>query len=109
MEQSSDAKPLTKPIKKVSATAKFEKENFKLLNQLKEKANKKTFGRRIKSMELIMLGLSLIGDDHLKDLQEKSRSEKDFIDEAFEKYVKSHGKIAKDEFIAKIIRQEITL
>jgi hypothetical protein len=79
----------------------------KILSTLSEKANKKERGRKIRDGEILALGLKLIKDEHIKQLQEESLSEKDRLAEAYEKYQKNHGKLSMDQFIGKLLKGEI--
>lgn len=96
-----------KEIKKKSALKKLDPESAKLLAALKEKVNKKTFGRKVRDSEIIGRALSLLEQQHIKELQEATLSERDRLGMAHEEYVKEHGKITLDEFIGKLLRREI--
>ena len=93
---------------KVSVLKKLDPDTGKTLKQLKDKINKKSFGRNIKDSEIISLSLSLIGPEHISKLQETSFSEKDRLHIAHEEYVKENGRITLDQFIGMLIRGQIT-
>jgi uncharacterized protein YjgD (DUF1641 family) len=93
---------------KVSVLKKLDPDTGKTLKQLKDKINKKSFGRNIKDSEIISLSLSLIGPEHISKLQETSFSEKDRLHIAHEDYVKENGRITLDQFIGMLIRGQIT-
>ena len=86
---------------------KIDAETARLVGQLKERANKKPFGRKIRDSELIQLGIKLIQPEHLVALQESTYSEQDRLHIAHEDFIKNHGKISLDHFIGKLIRGEI--
>ncbi len=100
------------PVKKVktektSVLKKLDPETGKLLKQLKDKINKKSFGRSIRDTEIISLSLGLIGNEHIQKLQESTLSEKDRLHLAHEDYVKVNGKITLDQFIGRLLKGEI--
>lgn len=93
---------------KTSVLKKLDPETGKALKQLKDKINKKSFGRSIRDSEIIGLSLSLITADHIQKLQESTLSEKDRLHIAHEDYVKEHGKVTLDQFIGLLIRGQIS-
>ena len=96
----------SKEVKKKSSLKKLDPEAAKLLAAIKEKANKKSFGRKVRDSEIIGRALSLIESVHIKELQDATLSERDRLALAHEEYVKQHGKITLDEFIGKLLRGE---
>jgi len=105
-EKSSEKK--TPLAKRKNVLKKVDLESAKLLANLKERANKKNYGRKIRDGEIIALGLSLIGTQHLQELQSQTLSEKDRLHMAHEDFVKQHGKISLDQFIGKLLKGEIS-
>lgn len=93
---------------KTSVLKKLDPETGKALKQLKDKINKKSYGRNIRDSEIIALSLSLVNSDHVQKLQESTLSEKDRLHLAHEDYVKEHGKITLDQFIGLLIRGQIS-
>ncbi len=85
-------------VKRLSVLKKLDPETAKILLQIKERANKKAFGRKVKDVELIALGLTLITPDHLRQLQEATYSERDRLRMVHEDYQKANGKISLDQF-----------
>lgn len=94
--------------KKKNLTKKLDVETGKLLQQLREKVNKKSFGRKVRDNEILYLALTLVTPEHLVKLQENTLSEKDRLNMAHEEYVKNHGRISMDQFIGLLIRGEIS-
>ncbi|MCE3009737.1 MAG: hypothetical protein LW875_03900 [Proteobacteria bacterium] len=88
---------------------KLDPETAKTLLALKEKANKKNFGRKIRDTEIIAKALTLIEPTHLEELQEATLSEKDRLLMAHEEFVKQNGKISLDQFIGKLLKGEISV
>jgi hypothetical protein len=97
------------PLKKSIILKKIDQDTSKLLNQLKDRANKKEFGRKVKDSEIISLALKQITPDHIKLLQEDTFSQKDRLAIAHEDYQKENGKLSQDQFIGKLLRGEISL
>ncbi len=97
----------TSALKKKNTLKKVDSESAKLLATLKERANKKNFGRKIKDGEIIAKGLSLIEPHHLLEIQETTFSEKDRLHMAHEEFIKQHGKITLDQFIGKLLKGQI--
>lgn len=78
-------------------------ESAKVLSQLREKANKKNFGRPVKECEIIEVALGLVTVEHLRELQERTVRPKDRVRAAFAAYQKTHGKVSLDEFMARLL------
>lgn len=96
-----------KPEKVSSGMKKLDAESSKLLSQLREKANKKAFGRKVRESEILGMALKLVEQSHISQLQEATYSERDRLDMAHAQYQKAHGKITLDAFIGKLMRGEI--
>ncbi|MBC7430000.1 MAG: hypothetical protein H7336_15405 [Bacteriovorax sp.] len=86
---------------------KLDQEANRLLVAIKDKANKKTIGRKVRDAEIIKASLKLIGPDQIKDLQALTYSEKDRLALAHEDYQKKNGKLSLEGFIAKLLSGEI--
>lgn len=108
METPTELKQAKKaPPKRQSFLKKIDAETARLLAQLKEKANKKTFGRKVRDGELIATGLKLIEADHIATLQQQTYSERDRLHMAHEDYQKANGKLSLDQFIGALLKGEI--
>lgn len=104
-EKSSEKKNVQ--IKKKTVLKKIDIESAKLLATLKERANKKVHGRKIRDSEIIAKGLSLIETQHLSELQDRTLTEKDRLLIAHENFIKQNGKISLDQFIGKLLKAQI--
>ena len=104
MDSSTQKSEKPKGIKQKSAMKKLDPSAAKLLSQLKEKANKKDFGRKVLEKEILSLAVRLITDDHLKELQALTYSERDRLAMAHDEYQKTNGKITLDQFIGKLLK-----
>jgi len=96
-------------VKRKNVLKKIDLESAKLLAALKDRANKKTYGRKIKDSEIIAKALSLVESNHIQDLQESTLSEKDRLHIAHEDYIKLNGKISLDQFIGRLLKGEIRI
>jgi hypothetical protein len=108
MEQN-DQKKAAKPSAKKNNSSALRVSNDtrkKVLSEL-AKANKKTFGRRIKADQLIALGLSRLTAQDIVELQEKSLSNQDKMEKAYRDYVSKFGQVSRDEFIGKMMNGEV--
>lgn len=110
VETKSNAQPPKKGLQKNKSTTlkKVDLESAKLLQQYKDKINKKQFGRKIRDQEIIAMGLRLITQEHLNELQEATYGEKDRLYLAHESFQRAHGKIGLDQFIGKLLRGEVS-
>lgn len=95
-------------FKKGMILKKVDLETAKLIFNIKEKANRKSFGRKVRDGEILAMAVRLLGPEHIQELQEATFSEQDRLHITHEDYVKKHGKISLDQFIGKLIRGEIT-
>jgi hypothetical protein len=92
MEQVTEEKP-AKQRSKSSKSAdngclkKIDADTAKLLKQIKDKANKKQFGRNVRDSEVLSMAVGMITDAEIKLLQEATYSEKDRLHIAHSEYV----------------------
>lgn len=93
--------------KKSSALKKLDPETSKLLQTIKEKVNKKNFGRKVRDSEIIKKALALLKPEHIEELQESTLTERDRLALAHEDYQKAHGKLTLDQFIGMLLKGEI--
>lgn len=112
MEDSKTVEKTTKDktssaVKRKNVLKKLDLESAKLLASLKDKANKKSYGRKIKDSEIISKALALVEAKHLAELQQETLSEKDRLYMAHEEFVKQNGKITLDQFIGRLLKGEI--
>lgn len=108
-EQVDKGKAKKEAPKKGVFLKKVDAETARLIHQLRDKANKKTFGRKVRDAEIIGAALRLLTQEHIKELQESSYSERDRLAIAHEDYQRTNGKITLDQFIGKLLKGEISL
>ena len=108
MDSSIQKSDKTKPLKQKTAMKKLDPAAAKLLAQLKEKANKKEFGRKVLEKEILSLAVRLVTDEHLKELQTQTYTERDRLSMAHDEYQRSNGKVTLDQFIGKLLKGEIS-
>lgn len=70
------------------------------------KVNKKTYGRKVRVDQLLVLLLNLLKPEHILKLQEQSLSNSDRIEMKYREYIKQNGAITKDEFLGLLITLE---
>lgn len=97
----------TTKSKKIGNIKKLDFGTAKLLVQIKDKANAKEIGRKVKDSEIIAVALKLVGPEEIKVLQESTYSEKDKLSLAYIDYQKTNGKLSMDQFINKLLRGEV--
>lgn len=107
IEQAQECHKKNVTNKKKTGIKKLDSESVRLLLSLKDRANKKSFGRKVRDSEIIEMGLRLVKDEHLLELQEKTYSEKDRLNLAWADHCKKVGKISLEQFIAKLLKREI--
>lgn len=113
METNTNEKSASKPerakVPKLKTTMRrLDSATAKALSQLAERANKKDFGRKVRDSDILAMAVTLVEDEHLKELQEQSFTEKDHLSMAHQEYQKRHGKISLDQFIGKLLKGEIS-
>lgn len=94
-------------IKRKNVLKKLDPETAKLLQTLKDKANKKSYGRKVADSAILAKALSLVDTNHIQELQELSLSEKDKLHIAHETFQKQNGKISLDQFIGRLLKANI--
>lgn len=94
--------------KKGLVMKKLDPDSAKLLQQLKDRANKKTHGRKVRDSEILALAIKQITAEHIQSLQEATLSERDRLQIAHEEFQRVNGKISIDQFIGKLLRGEIS-
>lgn len=105
-EEADVSKTEKKSVRKVQLK-KVDLETAKILAQIKEKANKKQFGRKVRDSEIIRAAVRLVGPAEIVQLQELTYSDRDRFNLYYESYQKSHGKLPLDEFLKKLMRGEL--
>lgn len=107
VKEASQIAPVQGGSIKKSGLKKLDVDTVKLLAQLRERANRKEFGRKVRDNEIIYLALTLLEAKHIEDLKDQTYSEQDRLRFAHLEYQKAHGRISLDQFIGKLIRGEI--
>lgn len=81
-------------------------ETRKILNRLLDKANKKSFGKKIKADALFAISLGLLTDKHIKELQDGSLTNADRLDMAFKEFKKRNSGATRDEFLGSLLSEK---
>lgn len=110
VEKSSKEKSPEKTVpKKRNVLKKLDAESAKILQSLNDRANKKSYGRKVKDSEILAKALQLVESHHLQELQDATLNEKDRLHMAHENFAKQNGKITLDQFIGKLLKGEIKI
>lgn len=75
---------------------------------LLKEANNKNIGKRIKLKELIEFSLTLVTDEHIKMLREKSLTFEQRKEVLRQKYISIFGQISKDDFTGFMMTDEFS-
>lgn len=97
----------SKNTKQKVSMKKLDANSAKILAALKEKANKKDFGKKVLEKDILSLAVRLVTDEHLKELQIQTYTEKDRLLIAHEEFCKQNGKITLDQFIGRLLKGEL--
>ena len=65
--------------------------------------NRKGFGRPVTPDEYVALAITLLKPEHLEQLKERSLSNKDRLEQKYQEYCSTKGKVSKDEFIGVLL------
>lgn len=76
---------------------------LKTISGILTKANRKSFGRKIKASTLVQYAISKITDADIKMLQEQSLSNADRMEIKYREFVRANGPISKDEFLGTLL------
>ena len=78
----------------------------KLISSLLAKANRKSYGRKVKAGQLVQLALQKLSDADLKFLQERSLSNADRMEMKFREYSKRNSGATREEFLGKLLEEK---
>lgn len=92
-----------------SASVRVRQEAKERATLLLVAANKKKAGRKIKFEDLFDLALSLVADEHLKLLQERSFTHEDRFEDLRQKYIETRGPISKQDWLGFAMSAEFPL
>jgi len=103
-----EKKPKSKAKPSTTAAVRVLVETRKRVLQEVAKANKKDFGRRIRTEDIIALAMSLLTPSHLQSLQDSSLSNADRFEQEYRAYVAKNGHISKDAYLGRRLNGEIS-
>jgi len=89
---------MKKQIKQAWHTVRVSNETKQLCDRISKKDNQKKIGLKIKSNDVLKLGLNLIAESDIKKLQSASLSNEDRKEKLRKIYVKKVGRITRDQF-----------
>lgn len=70
------------------------------------KANRKSYGRKVRADQLLSLLLTLLRPEHLQQLQQGSLSNADRLEMRYREHVKKFGPTSKDEFLGLLLTEK---
>ena len=76
----------------------------KLVSSLLTKANRKSYGRKVKASQLIQHALSKLDEADIKLLQDQSLSNADRMEMKFREYCKRNSGATRDEFLGQLLQ-----
>ena len=82
---------------------------FEKMISLLGQVNKKEFGRRVRSDELVCFALALVTEAHIKELQDGSLSNHDRFEAMYKDHVAKKGAISKDAFLGLFLNKKGTV
>lgn len=107
MENQSNEKKVKSVKSSPHSSIRVRKDTRKRVLAELARINKKDFGKKVRTDELISLAVGLVAPEHFRVLQEASLSNADRLERDFRTYVAKHGPISKDEYLGKRLRGEI--
>ena len=107
MEEVKPATVESKKKKREATMKALDPEVAKALTALREKANRKNFGRPIRDSEIIEVALPYVTGEDLRRLQMRTIRDKDRVKAAFSTYQKKRGKLPMERFLSLLIAGEI--
>ena len=79
------------------------------LDDLLRRANKHKLGRKVKTDDLICFSLSLLSDEHLEQICNKTLTNKDRLEILFRRVAKERKGLTRDEFFGLLIDGKVTI
>lgn len=70
------------------------------------KANKKSYGRKVRADQLLSLLMTLVRPEHIQQLQQGSLSNSDRLEMRYREHVKKFGPTSKDEFLGLLLTEK---
>lgn len=104
MEQSIQAKTAkSKATSAATVSLRVKRETKKRVQAELAKVNKKDFGKKVRCDELIGTALSLLTEQHFKELQDGSLTNADRLEQKFREHIRKHGPMTKDAFLGTLL------
>lgn len=103
MEQSTDIKPVAKPILSNTIPIRISKPTTRLLKSILTTCNRKSYGKKVKGDAIIFKALSLLDPNHIEEIQKSTYTSEDHLEIEYKKYCSEHGQISKSDFLKMIL------
>lgn len=104
--ETSDVKKTNVPKKVTASSLRVKPETRKRFLAELSKANKKSFGRKVRADQLLSLLMTFIKPEHIQKLQQESLSNADRLEMRFREHIKKFGPISKDEYLGLLMTTE---
>ena len=78
---------------------------FEKMTNLLLQVNKKDFGRRLRSDDLVCFALALVSEAHIKELQDMSLSNHDRFEAMYKEHIAKKGVMSKDAFFGLLLNK----
>ena len=108
MESPTDIKPSNRPTHSNTIPIRIAKSTARTLKSLINTCNRKSYGRRVKSDDVLTKALSLITEAHVDEIQRATYTSQDQLEIEFKKYCSTNGTVSKDEFLKIILSRALS-
>ena len=88
---------------------RVKQETKRKIDDLLERINKKDIGRKVRSDELVLMALSLVESEHIKQLRENSLTNADRFELAYRRYSAKNKSISKDTYLGLVMAGKVPL
>jgi hypothetical protein len=102
-----NTKSVSTSTKLRSAPVRLHASTKEKIDSLLDRANNKSFGRKVKVNDIIDMSIDLISDRHLKSLQENSLSNGDRLEMLLKSVSDANPSMSKDELIGLLLQGEL--
>ena len=87
----------------ISVSLRMKRDTKKRIQSELAKVNKKDFGKKVRCDELIGTALSLLTEQHLKELQDGSMTNADRLELRYREHIRKHGPMTKDAYLGTLL------
>ena len=80
------------------------KATLRSIRQILNRLNKKAHGRKVVADDVIFRALSLLQNEHFKEIKEMTYSSQDHLDLQYQEYCKQKGQVSKEKFLELLLQ-----